>query len=70
MTRQEEITQLCKEVCYLWRPEDRLLFYVERRLHRLAVLEARPPWETYADGWNLLRRAGDGSDAAVDAGTV
>jgi hypothetical protein len=44
MTRQEEILQLCKDIACLWRPEDRLLFYVEARLERLAVLGATPPW--------------------------
>jgi hypothetical protein len=39
---EERIAQLLRDLRYLWRPEDRLLRYVEARLVELARLGVSP----------------------------
>ena len=41
--KQERIAQLQRELQGLWRPEDRLLAYVQTRLVELAHLGGEPP---------------------------
>ena len=45
-TPQTRVGQLCQELRYLWRPEDRLLGYVQVRLVELATLGVQDPWAT------------------------
>jgi hypothetical protein len=51
---QERITQLQQELRYLWRPEDRLLTYVQLRLAELAQLGVVPSaaqqWQDAPEG--------------------
>jgi hypothetical protein len=41
--RTQRIDQLRREIRYLWRPEDRLLDYVQERLEQLAMLGCDDP---------------------------
>jgi hypothetical protein len=41
--RTQRIDQLRREIRYLWRPEDRLLTYVQERLLELAALGVEDP---------------------------
>jgi hypothetical protein len=45
LTPQQRIAQIQRELHGLWRPADRLLWYVETRLHALELLGGVPPWE-------------------------